>query len=67
MSAPDSQFLPFPQPMVEDLRRLEQAKMQLVAGFLYGAGLKDRSVRIAADLSGLEIAAPSVDSKEPST
>lgn len=61
-------FVPFPAPMAEELRRLEQAKLQLVSGFLYGAGLNGRSVRIAQDLSGIEIdPAPASNSKEPST
>jgi len=55
MSTPDPQFLPFPEPMVEELRRLEQAKMHLIAGFLYATGLKDKSIRVAPDLSGLEV------------
>ncbi|MCL4794739.1 MAG: hypothetical protein KJZ84_09255 [Bryobacteraceae bacterium] len=57
MSTPDPQFLPFPEPMIEELRRLEQAKMHLIAGFLYATGLKEKSVRVAADLSGIELSA----------
>jgi hypothetical protein len=55
MSTPDPQFLPFPEPMIEELRRLEQAKMHLIAGFLYATGLKGKSIRVAPDLSGIEV------------
>lgn len=57
MSTPDPQFLYFPEPMVEELRRLEQTKMHLIAGFLYATGLKDKSIRVAADQSGIEVSA----------
>lgn len=55
MSTPDPQFLSFPEPMVEELRRLEQAKMHLIAGFLYATGLKGKWISVAADLSGIHI------------
>ena len=55
MSKAEPQFLPFPEPMAEELRRLEQAKMHIVAGFLYATGFKDKSIRVAPDLSGLEV------------
>lgn len=55
MSKAEPQFLPFPEPMAEELRRLEQSKMHIVAGFLYATGLKGKSIRVAADLSGIEV------------
>ncbi len=55
MSTQDSQFLSFPEPMVEELRRLEQAKMHLITGFLYATGLKGKTISVAADLSGIEV------------
>lgn len=48
-------FLPFPEPMAEELRRLEQAKIHIITGFLYATGLKGKSIRVAADLSGIEV------------
>ena len=48
-------FLPFPEPMAEELRRLEQAKMHLITGFLYATGLKGKTISVAADLSGIEV------------
>jgi hypothetical protein len=54
---PDPQFLPLPEPMMEELRRLEQAKMHVIAGFLYATGLKYKSVRVVHVLSGLEVSA----------
>lgn len=65
MSTPDPQFLSLAEPIAEELRRLEQAKMHLLAGFLYATGLTDRSVRVAADLSGIEVRAmPSAVAQE---
>jgi hypothetical protein len=55
MSNAEPQFLPFPEPMAEELRRLEQAKMHLIAGFLYATGLKGKAISVAADLSGIEV------------
>jgi hypothetical protein len=55
MSTLGPQFLSFPEPMVEELRRLEQAKMHLIAGFLYATGLKGKTISVAADLSGIEV------------
>jgi hypothetical protein len=55
MSTPDPQVLSFPEPMIEELRRLEQAKMHLIAGFLYATGLKGKTISVAPDLSGIEV------------
>ena len=55
MSKVEPQFLPFPEPMAEELRRLEQAKMHIIAGFLYATGLKDKTIQVAPDLSGIEV------------
>ncbi|MCL4796577.1 MAG: hypothetical protein KJZ84_18580 [Bryobacteraceae bacterium] len=55
MSNAEPQFLPFPEPMAEELRRLEQAKMHIITGFLYATGLKGKTISVAADLSGIEV------------
>jgi hypothetical protein len=41
--------------MVEELRRLGQAKMHIITGFLYATGLKGKTISVAADLSGIEV------------
>ena len=55
MSKAEPQFLPFPEPMAEELRRLEQTKMHLITGSLYATGLKGKTISVSADLSVIEV------------